>query len=165
MTKGLFIRNGCIRLLSLDNEDDLKPTPEININPPPLEGHCQCCRKHISELNPFGGLGGPFEEDFSGAMLVKILRFFGPFFEKEESAYKEAQMRFEKEGFPDAEAYLADKYGPEEAQYISGAVEAAGYNSPSWECRDCVLLDWNEYIKKMVRGHNKAMLTKGSFSS
>ena len=148
MAKALFIGNGCISLGSVDNEDDLKPKPGININPPPVEGRCQCCRRHISELKPFGGPDDPLVGDFSGAMLIKIWRAFGPFCEKEESAYKEAQMRFEKEGFLDPMAYLVDKYGPEEAQHIWGAVEAAGSISSSWVCRDCVLLDQNEYIVK-----------------
>ena len=108
MAKALFKGNGCFSLGSVENEGDLKPRPGININPPPVEGRCQCCHKHISELKPFGGPGDPLVGDFSGAMLIKIWRAYGPFCEKEESAYKEAQMRFEKEGFPDAEAYLAD---------------------------------------------------------
>ena len=156
MAKALFIGNGCISMGSVDNENDLKPKPGINnITPPPVKGHCQCCRRHISELKPFGGPDDPLVGDFSGAMLIKIWRAFGPFCEKEESAYKEAQMRFEKEGFLDPMAYLVDKYGPEEAEKISLTVEAYGCVGSSWECRDCVLLDQNEYIEKMVRGHNK----------
>jgi hypothetical protein len=42
-----------------NNEDDFRPNPGININPPPKEGYCDCCGRHISKLKPFGGPGDP----------------------------------------------------------------------------------------------------------
>ena len=34
-----------------------KQKPIIHINPPPPDRRCECCRRHISELKPFGGAG------------------------------------------------------------------------------------------------------------
>ena len=47
------------------------------INPPLDDGRCYGCGKHISELRPFGGPGNPLDEDFTGALLVKIYRPMG----------------------------------------------------------------------------------------
>ena len=46
----------------------------ILINPPPRDRRCECCRKHIDELKPFGGKGDPLAGDFRGALLVKTFR-------------------------------------------------------------------------------------------
>jgi hypothetical protein len=72
---------------SVDCEEDLKLVPrKINLNPPPEDGRCECCGRHISELKPFGGPGDPLVGDFSGAYLIKKFRDIEP---------------------PDREAYLA----------------------------------------------------------
>jgi hypothetical protein len=47
--------NGVINLGGIDGEKD--PKPIIIINPPPGNGKCECCGRHISELKPFGGPG------------------------------------------------------------------------------------------------------------
>lgn len=46
----------------------------VQINPPPEEGCCECCGRHVSELKPFGGPGDPLVGDFTGAFLVKHFR-------------------------------------------------------------------------------------------
>lgn len=46
----------------------------IRINPPPEDGRCNICRRHVSELKAFGGPGDPVLGDYSGAKLVKNFR-------------------------------------------------------------------------------------------
>jgi len=46
----------------------------ILINPPPSDGRCEGCGKHISKLKPFGGAGDPLVGDFNGAILLKTYR-------------------------------------------------------------------------------------------
>jgi hypothetical protein len=78
---------------------------KIYINPPPSDAKCEVCRKHVLELEAFGGAGDPLVGDFKGAKLVKTFR---------------AELR-----------------GTDNEQV--GA---------SWECRDCIVLDDEEYDKK-----------------
>ena len=73
---------------SIKNEDDLKPKPGININPPPEDGKCDCCGRSIRELKPFGGPGDPLVGDFTGAFLVKGYRPLGSYSEEAEKVQK-----------------------------------------------------------------------------
>ena len=50
MAEILFKGNGVISLGSIERDEDLKQRPGMNINPPPSDGRCMCCGKHISEL-------------------------------------------------------------------------------------------------------------------
>ena len=44
------------------------------INPPPEDGKCMICGRHVRERKAFGGPGDPLVGDFSGAKLVKQFR-------------------------------------------------------------------------------------------
>ena len=46
----------------------------ISINPPPQDGKCMICGRHVNELKAFGGPGDPCLGDFSGAKLIKMWR-------------------------------------------------------------------------------------------
>ncbi len=48
---------------------------KILTNPPPQDGNCDFCQRHVSELEAFGGPGDPLVGDFSGAKLVKSFRY------------------------------------------------------------------------------------------
>jgi hypothetical protein len=76
--------NGKGRYFRVDSAEDL--TPEFCLNPPPENGRCDCCRRHISELKPFGKAGDPLVGDFEGALLLKTYRREGPYDEKAVSA-------------------------------------------------------------------------------
>ena len=49
------------------------------INPPPKDGKCTICGRHVRELEAFGGPGDPLVGDFSGAKLVKNFRWDYPY--------------------------------------------------------------------------------------
>ena len=96
------------------SSSDLRPIEElleeikkngtvIYINPPPSDGRCEGCGRHVSELKPFGGPGDPLVGDFTGELLLKHFR----------SLCCEDQA------------------------------------DPVWDCRDCFLLDDEEYVKKL----------------
>ena len=76
MSQIIINENGITSLGSIDKEEDIKAKPGININPPPQNGECECCGRHISELKPFGGPGEPLVGDFAGEYLVKMYRSF-----------------------------------------------------------------------------------------
>ena len=84
MTTKIIDNNGVVSLGSISSETDLKEKARININPPPEDGRCDCCGRHISELTPFGKAGDPLVGDFDGELLIKKLRAVGPYDEKAE---------------------------------------------------------------------------------
>ena len=60
-----------------DYESNSGPCSEkrkVLINPPPEDGKCMICGRHVSELESFGGPGDPCLGDFSGAKLTKTFR-------------------------------------------------------------------------------------------
>jgi hypothetical protein len=146
--------NGITSLGSVDSEEDLKPRPGINLNPPPEDGRCHCCGRHMSELKPFGGPGDPLVGDFSGALLIKKFRPDGPYDAEAEKAFEEADSRYEKEGFENVEDYLKFKYGEEKGRGIYYAVGLHDQVGKSWECRDCAILYEDEYFEKLIKRLN-----------
>jgi hypothetical protein len=130
-------------------EDYLKLKPGKNINPPPPDGRCDCCGRHISELKPFGGPGDPLVGDFTGAFLVKGYRSLGSYDEEAEKAFEEAERCYKADGFDRIIDWMIDKYGRKEAIGIDCAVQAPHSVGSSWECRDCIVLDDEEYFEKL----------------
>ena len=162
----MFVEGRAISLGSIDSEADLKPIPDrINIHPPPLDGRCDCCGKHISELKPFGKEGDPLVGDFNGELLVKRFRG-GPIDEETENALGEALghlmfggRRVSAPGeaiehlingglraIGDLENRLINKYGKEKGERYFKSYN----NNPmsSWECRECIALADHEYWQK-----------------
>jgi hypothetical protein len=135
---------------SIDSEKDLKPRPGLlSINPPPSDARCQCCGRHENELKPFGKAGDPLVGDFDGALLVKIWGPLGPSDEEAERIYEEYFNNDQTESQrKKAKQLMVLHYGEEEAEGIIHAVAAAGTIGSSWVCRDCIILDSEEYWEK-----------------
>jgi hypothetical protein len=72
MTTKIIDNNGVVSLGSISSEKDLKDKARVSINPPPEDGRCDCCGKHISELKSFGKTGDSLVGDFDGKLLVKV---------------------------------------------------------------------------------------------
>jgi hypothetical protein len=142
--------NGCISLGSIANEQDLLPREGIvSINPPPKDGRCYCCGRHISELEPFGEAGDPLIGDFESEYLVKTLRPAGPCDQEAEQALREAERRFLEEGFEGPLEWLIDVYGEEKGKSLMYSAEAFGTSCADWLCRDCIALDQDEYFDRL----------------
>jgi hypothetical protein len=81
----------------VESEKDLITGPGVHINPPPSDGRCQCCLKHISELKPYGEMGGEFKD----AYLIKTFRPDALIDEKTveevEKAFAEAEAEYQKD--------------------------------------------------------------------
>lgn len=100
---------------------------KIFINPPPIDKKCNCCRRHINDLKPFGKAGNPLVGDFNGALLVKTFRNMClELFDKELEDYKKKLTEDQFSCYEQA----------------CNTVEA------SWECRDCIILSDKEYYFK-----------------
>lgn len=135
----------------IDGEEDLKLGSGININVPPPDGRCQCCRRHINELRPFGKTGDPLVEDFDGALLVKTFRRHSL---PPDKKTKQLYNRFfgdcvTEDDYDIAMKLLVHEYGENDAKIIELRVQEHGSVGKSWECRDCIILDQFEYFEKL----------------
>lgn len=97
----------------------------VYINPPPQDGNCNCCGKHINDLKPFGHAGDPLVGDFFNALLVKTYRTMALKLEGKE-------LEDYKNRVTENEFGLYDQ--------LSSTIEA------SWECRDCIILSDKDYF-------------------
>ena len=121
-----------------------KKKAKIYINPPPHDACCECCGKHISELKPFGKAGDPLVGDFDGFHLVKTFRTMCPRIEEEEkkvNAIKDWDRFHQK--------------NPKEAERLSFYSQVSNTVGANWECRDCIILDTEEYFKKLEERNNE----------
>ena len=161
MTHAIFVNGKAISLGGIDCENDLKPIPGyMSINPPPSDGKCDCCGKHISELKPFGKAGDPLVGDFDGEVLIKKFRLSGPYDENAEKAVGEALAFLKDSGCEDADPLplMIEKYGKTKAERYYYTSMSFNQIESSWECRDCVCLDYNEYWDKVYERCNEQSL-------
>ena len=150
MVEKKFKSNGNVCTDSIKKEKDQKPNDSINTNPRPLEGECDCCGRHISELKPFGGPGDPLVGDFTGCYLIKKHRPDRPYDEEAEEAFEQAKKLYRIEGFDHPLGWLVDRYGFEKGKDLYERTSGFFTVSRSIECRDCAVLDDNEYYYKRV---------------
>jgi len=155
----IIIKQNGLTLGIVENEEDLKPKSGININPPLEDGRCDCCGRHISELKPYGEAGDPLVGDFSGALLVMKFRPEGPYDEEAVKAFQEAERWYWRSDFDNPLGWLIDKYGKEKTMKMYDAICLNGTVGKSWECRDCVVLNVNEYHKKQNQSWPNPMKT------
>ena len=141
------------RIISV--EENLKLSRRFPINPPPEDGRCAVCGRHMSELKPFGGPSDPLVGNFSGELLVKGWRPVGPYDEEAQKAWQEAQAQTGAKEPAEALPWLITKYGKERAEQISISVEAWAQTGASWECRDCFVLDHDEYFEKLNQSYQE----------
>jgi len=151
MTQIIFDYDRAKSLGAISREEDLEGKGFISINPPPQDGRCEVCGRHLSELTPFGGPGDPLVGDFSGELLVKRWRPEGPYHEAAEEAwklYKKENPNQDDDPLP----WFISKFGDNEGTELYGAGFLYSSSRSSWECRDCSVLDNNEYFEKKYGG-------------
>jgi hypothetical protein len=114
---------------------------------------CDCCERHISELTPFGKAGDPLVGDFDGELLVKKFRTMGPYDQKADKAYNRVIKMMEEEGLAGADPFelMIKIYGKERGKRYLFAVEAFSMVGSSWECRDCAILEGDEYFDQLYK--------------
>ena len=148
--------NGILIFNVVHGEDDLytktimalNPKVRNIINPPPEDGKCMCCGRHISQVKPFGK-GGDFRCNFDGALLVKNFRAEGPYDEEAEQAMEEALNQAPEDPY----AWLESKYGREKGTKLYSTADAYSWTVKSWECRDCFILGEEEYFRVLYANH------------
>lgn len=98
----------------------------ISINPPPRDKCCECCGRNVKVLKPFGKEGDPLNGNFEGALLIKTFRAMA------KPPTKEQEIKWiELHGIEDYEMN----------HQLSATIGA------SWECRDCMCLNEDEWWK------------------
>jgi hypothetical protein len=111
---------------------------------------CDCCGRHLSELKPYGKAGDPLVGDFNGALLVRIFRRdYPPDPEVERIMDEFFWGCHSKEDCRMAEERLIEEYGAEDAENIQMRERASAQVSSYWLCRDCIILDYDEFFKKL----------------
>ena len=163
MTTKIIDNNGVVSLGSISDEKDLKIEARFNINPPPEDGRCECCGRHISELTPFGKAGDPLVGDFDGELLVKKFRPSGPYDEQAEKAWDRVEKLMEKEGRAgeDPLDMMIKIYGKHVGEKHYWSYQLFDQIGKSWECRDCAVLDEDEYFEYLEEIYSNIENKKG----
>lgn len=121
----------------------------IAINPPPRDRKCECCGRHVSELKPFGGAGDPLVGDFSGAYLVKMFRAMqGRIPEYDKIIDELTEQCRAVDSFDEFENMLIERVGKEKAEQLLFYDQLVSTVEASWECRDCIVLDGDDFYMK-----------------
>jgi len=118
MQKSLFEENEIENLESVDGEEDLKPKDGINISPPPADGRCEGCGRHLSELKSFGKARDPLVGDFDGALLLKNFRWDAPPEENDKIMNEFFRGCSSREDFDKVNEKLIEIYGQEVAEWM-----------------------------------------------
>ena len=109
---------------------------------------CDCCGRNISKLKPFGKEGDPLAGNFEGSILIKKFRSAAPKVKNEKwnriienytETYGRNYDKFEKD--------MILLFGKEEFERLYMWEQANGTIGASWECRDCICLDDDEYFE------------------
>ena len=111
---------------------------------------CNCCHRHITELEPFRLKGDPF--------LLRIDRPYGPPYN--EKAHKEILEVLDRYGSEDPlvlDKWFNKKYGIEKADQILSETDYEMTFYDSYECIDCVGIDPYIYYHR----YNKNRLPVG----
>jgi hypothetical protein len=148
----LFDLPNWVSMETVDCENDLKAVPgKINVNPPPEDGRCQCCGRHLSEVKPFGGPGDPLAGDFTGARLLKRFRPNVPPDSEAWIGVSEVlleQLDLEKNA-DNLLQLLITRFGREKGRkFYDWYVGYPYLVVKSWECRDCACLNDLEHWDK-----------------
>jgi hypothetical protein len=142
-----FTTRGGLCMVAIHCEEDLRLSPKFEqINPPPADGRCECCGKHLNELKPFYLVGHPWDAVVEDILLVINYRPTAPHDERVDRIMEEffGGCLNDEDG-KSGEERLIEVYGQELAEYLLRYSAAAGQIVASWECYDCMGLDTEAY--------------------
>jgi hypothetical protein len=128
----------------------------LAINPPPRDMRCECCHKHIDELEEFGdtkpAIGIYPQENLSKAKLVKTFRTMAPLEALENNEWsKKSTEIWEGAGDDESKRYMCEdlikeleaKHGKDKVAQWMLEDQICNTTEASWECKDCLQL-WGE---------------------
>ena len=152
MTQYLIKQGSVFSLGSISTVEDLTVSrPGLGMDPPPPDARCECCRRHLCEVPPFGKAGDPLRGDFEGERLVVTWEPMGPYDAEAEHIFDTFfGSCSSEEDWTEALARLAQAYGQERADAIYWGVQLAGAIVPIWLCRACIVLTAEERFGKRL---------------
>lgn len=130
-----------------------KKTRPIGIkdNPTGEDFRCECCLRHIDELKPFKGPEAPYIGNLKGYKLVRTGRCDFPEYELP-SKYSDYVIK----GRINDEQKFIEKFGQAEFNIVySGLGGAFDIVSKYLLCRDCFLLDREQFCEKCHESYEK----------
>ncbi len=119
---------------------------------PPFPDNCDVCGKHTSELKPFGSSKDPRVADLRGKFLARRWR---PERLLSEDVRKLLESAEKERTGADARTWFVSKYGEEEGESLYYTAVFFSDYEPSWECRDCFILDHDEYFEKLKQKYQE----------
>jgi hypothetical protein len=118
---------------------------------------CGCCRRPLGELEPFGKAGDPLVCDCNGAFLIKTWMEDWPRIEEAEIIYLVFWDR--SENYEEVERKLIEEFGEEDAGFVIGSSRYAGQIGSILLCRDCIVLNYDDYFNKLFEAYGHDGLT------
>jgi len=133
--------------------------PRMQFTGNPDNWRCDCCDRHISELEPYGKEGDPLAGNFEGELLVRVYRLESPpdkeleslwdkYFGRNDDATEELDY---DERFLRNEERFISQFGQQKFDQLYYYKEVSGLSGSYGKvalCRDCVVLDDDEYFEK-----------------
>ena len=152
-----FGSKGSKSLETIECEEDLVLGPGMHLNPPPKDGRCECCGRHLSELKPFGKVNVGLIGNVEGALLVKNFRPNRSYDAGIEQIMKEENGKWQKYYDLVLERCLwrVTHHVEEEGAYSYRVAKMCGSLLASWECQDCLVLDDDEYFERLDQRQNE----------
>jgi hypothetical protein len=141
-------------LESNSKKEEFEGKGKINKKPPPpIYDRCDCCGRHISELTPFDKTDDPLVGDSDGELLMMTRRRLTAYDEEAEKAYNHVKKQMKKEAQENdcPSKWFKKIYGEELGGRYSITVEAYRQVDYGMECRDCVLLEGDDYFEQLEK--------------
>jgi hypothetical protein len=137
----------------ISSGEDSNLRPGWSINGPPADEKCDCCGRHISELEPFEEYEEFFSFLFDGQFLEKRYRPSGPYVAEADRAVNEAEEHLANPGHKDQDVleWMRKKYGKEKGKNLYFSYMAYTQFGSSLECKDCFYLGLDEYWEKYYK--------------
>ena len=90
---------------------------------------------------------------FEGALLIKKFRPAGTYDEEAERAWDKAEKHLADAGAKDKDPleWMIKKFGKEKGENFYWSYQAYCQIGSSWECRDCAVLNTDEYFEKLYK--------------
>ena|SRR5208337_4839460 len=131
---------------------DVRKEETLAKSTPPPDFRCDVCHKLVSELKPFGGPGDPLVGDHNGELVVEKWRPFVYLNQKGANAWVHGLIMA-----PDnLLSWFIERYGEEEGNELYNVAQDVD-GSGSWECRDCIVLEDEEYFEKKRQIREKSL--------
>jgi hypothetical protein len=139
---------GMTKMLALANNANMELGKQVYDYPPPDDGGCECCGKHILKPQSHVQTGCPSTEPRYVALLVKTWRPIYPRVKLDRIMGEWIHVRYEDVGTQQAAEMLLDIFSQNQVEEFFGL-------QALWLCAECASLDTDAYYEKFHSMFNK----------